>query len=164
MSEEPVTIVASSGPEKERYLARMAIKFDNGLKNIKHSFNFEGIAKQYGGEPLYIEYFGMPPIMANGVKFPDQETHDRAWEGVYAELNKVEDEMDAGNCVTFEFGDHPDPNYDYVTEAAKIEHSLMHRKRGGELSKHDAELVEKGILGRYNPPVRVLDVDNYNRV
>ena len=164
MTEEVQTIVSSDGPEKARYLARMDVKFKNGLRNIHHTFNFEGLAKEFGGKALYTPIYGIPPIMANGVRFPDQETHDRAWESVYAGLNRIEDEMEAGNCVLMEFGDHPDPDYDYVTEQAKIEHALQHRKGGGRLSKHDAGLVEKGILGVFTPPVQIFDIDNYRRV
>ena len=164
MTEEVQTIVSSDGPEKARYLARMDVKFKNGLKNIKHTFNFEGIAQKYGGEALFIDYGLGKPVMANGVKFPDQETHNRAWEGVYADLNRVEDEIESGNCVLMEFGDHPDPDYDYITEQAKIEHSLMHRNGGGRLSKHDAGLVEKGILGAFTPPVQIFNIANYRRV
>lgn len=157
-------IVPNDGPEKARYLARMDVKFKNGLKNIKHSFNFEGIAETYGGVATYTDYGFGPPVLANGVTFPDQETHNRAWEGVYADLNKIEDEIESGNTVLFEFGDSHDPNQDYVTEQAKIEHSLQHRKTGGPLSKHDAGLVEKGILGAFKPPVQIFDIDNYRQV
>lgn len=153
----------SNGPQKQRYLQRMEVKFANGLKNIHHSFNFEGIAKQYGGEPLFIEVGGIPPFMANGVKFPDQETHDRAWEGVYEELNRIEDEIESGNFTVLEFGDSWDPNEPYLTESAKIAHAMQHRKTGGPLSIHDAELVEKGIIGAFTPPVRIYDIDNYRR-
>jgi hypothetical protein len=158
-------IVPSNGPEKTRYLERMSKKFDEGMKNIHHTFNFEAIAKEYGGTALYSEYMGMPAIMANGVEFPDQETHDRAWEGVFGTLNKMQDEIELGNAVLFEFGDSTDPNYDLKTEQGKINHALLHRKRGGPLSIHDAELVEKGILGKYTGTgTRVDNVDNWDPV
>lgn len=154
------TFVSSNGPEKAKYLARMEVKFQQGLQNVKHTFNFEGLAERFGGEALYIEYGGLPPLMANGVRFPDQETHDRAWESVYAELNAIEDEMESGNFMVLEFGDSHNPNEPYLTESAKIAHSMLHRKTGGPLSIHDAELVEKGIIGQFRP-TRVTDVDNY---
>lgn len=158
-------IVPYDGPEKTRYLERMQVKFDLGMKSINFFMNYEGLAEKYGGTALYTPYGDLPPVMANGVVFPDQETHDRAWAAFYAELNAVEDEMEQGNMVTMEFGDSRYPNHPYVTEAAKIEHVLKFRKsfldNGGVLSIHEEDLVSRGIIGKFNPPVRITDVDNY---
>lgn len=157
------TIVESSGPEKARYIERMSEKIKQGMRYANFFVNYEGLAEKYGGTPLYQEVAGLPPILANGVEFPDQETHNRAWESVYAEINRALDEVEAGNTKPLEFGDSTDPNYEYHTDEGKVKHVLHMRsiaERTGQpelKSRWEQEVLDRGLL-----PVKVDSIDNWN--
>ncbi len=89
--------------------------------------------------------------MASGVSFPTEELKAAAWEDVYGELNRIQDEIEAGNATILEFGDSSDPNRYYQTDDAKLAHvqnmRAMSVRVGAEcFSRWEKEVVDKGLI------------------